>query len=141
MVRNKRFREDLLHRLNTFTITIPPLRESREDIFELAHNYLANFNREYDKKNVIRVEGMTALQNYSFPGNVRELVNIMREAVVMCDNQAIDRFIIKKLNKAPTMEPDFAQGFSVDVPFSLEHELDCLAKIFGAGGKKMQVDS
>jgi PAS domain S-box-containing protein len=128
LVKNKQFREDLFHRLNTFTITIPPLRESHEDIFELAHNYLANFNRKYDKKNVIRAEGMAALQNYSFSGNVRELVNIMREAVVMCDNRAIDQFIINKLSKAHTSLPEFGDDPSTDVPFSLEERLDTLEK-------------
>jgi len=105
LVKIKKFREDLLHRLNTFTVTIPPLKERQEDVFELVHNYLADFNRKYGKKNVIRAEGMAALQKYSFPGNVRELVNIVREAVVMCDNRAIDQFIIAKLNKVQGKSP------------------------------------
>jgi len=105
LVKIKKFREDLLHRLNTFTVTIPPLKERQEDVFELVHNYLADFNRKYGKKNVIRAVGMAALQKYSFPGNVRELVNIVREAVVMCDNRAIDQFIIAKLNKVQGKSP------------------------------------
>jgi DNA-binding NtrC family response regulator len=92
MVKDKQFRQDLFHRLNTFTIGIPALRERPEDIFTLTHNYLASFNRKYKKKNVIQAKGMTALQNYPFPGNVRELVNIIREAVVMCDNHAIAKY-------------------------------------------------
>ena len=131
LVKNRRFREDLFHRLNTFTITIPPLRESHEDIFELVQNYLANFNRKYNKKNVIRAEGMAALQSYSFPGNARELVNIMREAVVMCDNRAVDQFIIAKLSKERAEVPDIGDG-----PFSLEDRLNALEKRLLAGAAR-----
>ncbi|MBI5581106.1 MAG: sigma 54-interacting transcriptional regulator [Deltaproteobacteria bacterium] len=128
LVKNKQFRQDLFHRLNTFTIKISPLRERQEDIFALTHNYLASFNRKYKKKNVIRAEGMTALQNYPFPGNVRELVNILREAVVMCDNRAIDQFIIAKLRNAQAEQPGTEESPSINMPFSLEDRLNALEK-------------
>lgn len=127
LVKVKRFREDLFHRLNTFTVAIPPLRDRPEDVFELAHNYLAEFNRKYDKRNVIGAEGMSALQRYSFPGNVRELVNIVREAVVMCDNRAIDRFIITKLNKARADGSD-SESCSEARAFSLEDRLSSVER-------------
>jgi PAS domain S-box-containing protein len=126
LVTNKQFRKDLYHRLNSFTIKIPPLRERREDIFALAHNYLSAFNRKYKKKNVILAEGMTALQSYPFPGNVRELVNILREAVVMCDNNAIDPFVITKLQNAPSELQDICEASSAS--FSLEDRLNNLEK-------------
>jgi transcriptional regulator with PAS, ATPase and Fis domain len=128
LVKNKQFRHDLFHRLNTFTIKIPPLRDRQEDIFELTQNSLASFNRKYKKKNVIRAEGMTALQNYPFPGNVRELVNILREAVVMCDNRAIDQFVMSKLKNAQAQLPDISESPSIDMPFSLEDRLDAWEK-------------
>ncbi len=128
MVKNKLFRQDLFHRLNTFTVEIPPLRKRREDIFELTHNYLATFNRKYKKKNVIRAEGMAALQNYYFPGNVRELVNMLRESAVICDNHAIDRFIISKLERAEGELPDTDSSPSFDLPFSLEEKLNTYEK-------------
>ena len=136
LVKNKQFREDLFHRLNTFTITIPPLRKRHEDIFELVHHCLANFNRKYNKKNVIRAEGMTALQSHSFPGNVRELVNIIREAVVMCDNRSIDQFIISKLGKARADLPDFGETSPIDGAFSLEDRLNALEKHLFASAAK-----
>jgi PAS domain S-box-containing protein len=128
LVKNKQFRHDLFHRLNTFTIKIPALRERQEDIFELTHNYLASFNRKYKKKNVVGAEGMAALQNYPFPGNVRELVNILREAVVMCDNRAIDQFIISKLQKPHAEVTDIGESPSKDAPFSLADRLGTLEK-------------
>ena len=121
LVRNKQFRHDLFHRLNTFTIKVPPLRDRREDIFALTQTYLSTFNRKYKKKNVIHAEGLTALQNHPFPGNVRELVNIIQEAVVMCDNQAIDRFITAKLQNTNS-EPNDAENSSE--PFSLEEQIN-----------------
>lgn len=126
LVKNKQFRQDLFHRLNTFTIQIPPLRERKEDIFALAHTYLSTFNRKYKKKNVILAEGMTAFQNHPFPGNVRELVNILREAVVMCDNHAVDQFIIAKLQNVQLELQDDNEGAST--PFSLEGRVDQFEK-------------
>ena len=128
LVRNKSFRQDLFHRLNTFTITIPPLRERPEDIFVLTRNYMANFNRTYKKKNAIGAKGMSALQNYPFPGNVRELVNILREAAVMCDEGAIDKFVDWKLQKSRSEQPERDEGPVPGVPFSLEERLDALEK-------------
>jgi PAS domain S-box-containing protein len=126
LVKNKQFRQDLFHRLNTFTIQIPPLRERQEDIFALVHAYLSAFNRKYKKKNVILAEGMTALQNYPFPGNVRELVNILREAVVMCDNHAVDQFIIAKLQNVQFEPQD--DNESASTPFGLEDRVDQFEK-------------
>lgn len=128
LVRSKQFREDLFHRLNTFTVKVPPLRKRHEDIFELVHKYLAEFNRKYNKRNVIRAEGMTALQNHTFPGNVRELVNILREAVVMCDDLAIDQFVISKLGKVQTEPPAIDENPLSDTSFSLEDRLNTLEK-------------
>lgn len=126
LVKTKQFRQDLFHRLNTFTIRIPPLRERREDIFALTHTYLSAFNRKYKKKNVILAGGMTALQKYPFPGNVRELVNILREAAVMCDNHAVDQFIIAKLQNTHCEMQEGDE--SVSTPFSLEDRVDQFEK-------------
>jgi transcriptional regulator with PAS, ATPase and Fis domain len=122
MVKNKQFRQDLFHRLNTFTIVIPPLRERQEDIFALTNHFLTVFNRKYKKKNVIHAKGMTILQNHPFPGNVRELMNILRETVVMCDNRAIDEFIISKLDNAQTELQNSYDNFSI--PLSIKDRIN-----------------
>ncbi len=83
-----RFREDLYYRLNVVTIYLPPLRERREDIPELAYYFLKIYNEE-NVRNVQRIApaALQALQNYSWPGNVRELQNYIERAVVLapCD--------------------------------------------------------
>ncbi len=85
MVREKKFRLDLLHRLNTVHIHIPPLRERREDIKPLlmhfAQEYAVRFNKPDFK---ITKEVIDALMKYDFPGNVRELKNMTERAFILC---------------------------------------------------------
>jgi DNA-binding NtrC family response regulator len=78
------FREDLYYRLNVVPIYIPPLRERREDIPELANFFLGVYNAENDRY-VTRIDrkALEALQDYRWPGNVRELQNVIERAVVM----------------------------------------------------------
>ena len=81
------FREDLYYRLNVFSITIPPLRQRREDIRELAGYFLEKFSRRFAKPvTAIDEQALQALMNYSWPGNVRELENIMERAVILCES-------------------------------------------------------
>jgi len=90
LVREKRFREDLYYRLNVITITVPPLRERREDIPLLAHHFL----RVYAAKNNRRLEtfndeALGRLEAYAWPGNVRELENAVERAVVLARGSVI----------------------------------------------------
>jgi two-component system response regulator HydG len=91
MVREKRFREDLFYRLNVITITVPPLRDRREDIPMLAQHFV----RIYAAKNNRRLEGVSdeavrQLEAYSWPGNVRELENVVERAVVLARGGRIE---------------------------------------------------
>src|SRR5216117_3655938 len=91
MVRDRRFREDLFYRLNVITITVPPLRERREDIRVLAEHFL----RLYAAKNNRRLDGFSddalrRLEGYSWPGNVRELENVIERGVVLARGSLID---------------------------------------------------
>jgi NtrC-family two-component system response regulator AlgB len=83
-VKEGRFREDLLYRLNTFELTVPPLRERREDIGPLAHQFVAFFGRAA-RRGAIELEpaAETALQSYDWPGNLRELRNAIERAVIL----------------------------------------------------------
>lgn len=81
-VKEGRFREDLLYRLNVITIEIPPLRERKEDIPLLANNFLVNKLRTRVKK-TISPEAMEVLKSYSWPGNVRELENVLERAAIL----------------------------------------------------------
>jgi DNA-binding NtrC family response regulator len=83
-VKAGRFRLDLFHRLNEFTIHIPPLRERKQDVLHLAQRFLAETNLEL-KKNVrgFSEEAVASLLNYPWPGNVRELRNVVRRATLL----------------------------------------------------------
>ena len=84
-----RFREDLLYRLNTVVIQVPPLRERREDIEPLAAHYLAHYSARYRKPLVGFDEAArTALLSHRWPGNVRELAHSIERAVLMADPSA-----------------------------------------------------
>ena len=78
------FREDLFFRLGAFVITVPPLRDRREDIPALVHDFVPRaairVNKEVD---AVSVEAMAALMNYSWPGNVRELEHAIERAVIV----------------------------------------------------------
>ncbi|HQN18259.1 MAG TPA: sigma-54 dependent transcriptional regulator, partial [Syntrophobacteraceae bacterium] len=85
-----RFRDDLLYRLNLYTIVVPPLRDRKDDIPLIAEFYLKKLSRAYGRR-ISQISGgaMVALLEYNWPGNVRELVNVLERAVITCRNSAI----------------------------------------------------
>ncbi|WP_317855285.1 sigma-54 interaction domain-containing protein [Chakrabartyella piscis] len=85
MIAAGKFREDLFHRLNTFQITIPPLRKRREDIPVLVAYYLERFNERYKKNASCSEEVLQAFLRYKWSGNVRELSNTIERGVIMAD--------------------------------------------------------
>jgi DNA-binding NtrC family response regulator len=89
-IRNGRLREDLYYRLNTFTLSIPPLRERTEDILELAQLFLHRFCAKMNKPQLtIQSEAYEALLRYHWPGNVRQLQNVIERAVVLTQGSMI----------------------------------------------------
>lgn len=90
MVSDGRFREDLYYRLNVFSVTVPPLRERREDIPLLLDHFLKKFAQSMNKSvNGFSPAAMDLLVAYDWPGNVRELQNAMERAVLVCTGQEI----------------------------------------------------
>ena len=87
-VKNGKFREDLYFRLNVITLSLPPLRDKREDIPVLIDHFLDNFCRNRQKK-ILLPEVMTAMSQYHWPGNVRELKNTIERLVVMTEGDSI----------------------------------------------------
>ena len=83
-VKEKHFREDLFYRLNVIQIKLPPLRDRREDIQILANHFLKKYSQELSK-NILKIspEALQILMNYEYPGNVRELQNIIERAVAL----------------------------------------------------------
>jgi formate hydrogenlyase transcriptional activator len=84
-VRKGRFRQDLYYRLNIFPITVPPLRQRKEDIPLLVQAFIEQYSRRLGKQiTSIQKETMQALQDYPWPGNVRELESVIERAVILC---------------------------------------------------------
>jgi transcriptional regulator with PAS, ATPase and Fis domain len=85
-------REDLLYRLNVITIKLPPLRGHRDDIPLLAQHMIDDMSRRHNKTaRLISTEAMEALLDYHWPGNIRELRNVIERAVVICEGEQIEK--------------------------------------------------
>ncbi|MFX0561440.1 sigma 54-interacting transcriptional regulator [Tepidibacillus infernus] len=89
MVKEGKFREDLFYRLNVVPITIPSLRERKEDIPLLVQHYLTKFNKKYEMHKQISLNALEKLVQYRWPGNIRELVNIIERLVVTVNDSEI----------------------------------------------------
>ncbi|MFQ5628201.1 MAG: sigma-54-dependent transcriptional regulator [bacterium] len=90
MVANREFRQDLLYRINTVEIYLPPLRERQEDIPLLVEHFFAVYAKKYSKPNKrINIAALKKLQKYHWPGNVREIQHAIERAVILSDSQVI----------------------------------------------------
>jgi DNA-binding NtrC family response regulator len=108
-VKEGRFREDLYYRLNVIEISMPPLRERRDDIAVLIKHYMAIYAKEAGKNiKDIDYEAMQAMLGYDWPGNIRELGNTIERAVVLADSDTVtihdlpDKFRTLDLEGVPT---------------------------------------
>ncbi len=109
-VKQGRFREDLYYRLNVFPIGVPSLRRRREDIPDLSRRFLARFAAEEGRQiRGISSEAIALLQGYDWPGNVRQLENVIFRAVVLCDGPELT------VADFPQIAAQ-VQGFDVRVP-------------------------
>jgi transcriptional regulator with GAF, ATPase, and Fis domain len=85
MVRDGRFRDDLYYRLNVFPIVLPPLRERLEDLPLLADHFLRTYRRKNQREiKALAPEALQAMQGYAWPGNIRELENVIERGVIVC---------------------------------------------------------
>ncbi|OQW93954.1 MAG: sigma-54-dependent Fis family transcriptional regulator [Beggiatoa sp. IS2] len=93
LVRKNKFRQDLFYRLNVIELTVPPLRERIEDVPLLVNRILSRFNFNEDtqkEKPTLSDVALNSLKRYYFPGNVRELENILERAIALCENNRIE---------------------------------------------------
>jgi transcriptional regulator with PAS, ATPase and Fis domain len=90
MVKEGKFREDLYFRLNVFPITVPPLRQRRDDIVPLILYFLDIFSHKYGTKKKLTTEALNALVAYDWPGNVRELRNLLERLMVIVEDTYIE---------------------------------------------------
>ncbi|RYZ76271.1 MAG: sigma-54-dependent Fis family transcriptional regulator, partial [Proteobacteria bacterium] len=133
-----RFRLDLYYRLYVFPILLAPLRERKADIIPIAEHYLVNFAEVNNK----RIEGFSesarqALTDYPWPGNVRQLINLIERSVLLCERNIIEHVVLPvfKQNTLVTAEVKTIKSINDN---ERDHILDALAKcnwkIYGPGG-------
>jgi DNA-binding NtrC family response regulator len=116
-IREKLFREDLYYRLNVIQFELPPLRERKEDIALLSRHFLAQY-AAVNRKTVtdISSEAMQLLMAYEFPGNVRELENIMERGVIFCRGHSLSVADLQ-LESVPAAAPLLSEGQTAETPF------------------------
>src|SRR5262252_1235154 len=103
-VKNGKLREDLYYRLNVFAIELPPLRQRKEDLPLLIQSFLADFNERNNKKvSAVDSSAMRMLEQYNWPGNVREVRNVIERAVILSNGEFIEP---KHLPPLVTDSPD-----------------------------------
>jgi DNA-binding NtrC family response regulator len=96
MVDNGKFREDLWYRLNVVRVLLPPLVERRGDVPLLAHYFLNRYNERYGQKTKLTESGLHVLENYSWPGNVRQLQHMMERLTILAPQNRIDEAAVRE---------------------------------------------
>lgn len=99
-MREKRFRQDLLYRLNAVTLHLPPLRERSEDIMPLARRFAERSKREGERAVSFSREAIQILENYNWPGNIRELENSIVRATALCDGIVRPEDLPERINNS-----------------------------------------
>ena len=119
-VRDGKLREDLFYRLNVFAITLPPLRDRKEDIPLLVQAFIKEFNQR-NQRSVLGVSdrAMQALEQYHWPGNVRELHNVIERATIVSKSDTIDLADLAPL-VAPTTRPKPSPGLALAAGTTVE---------------------
>jgi PAS domain S-box-containing protein len=107
--RRRKFRQDLFFRLNSFMMQIPPLRARPDDIFELVNHLLEKYNLQYALKRRISPGAIERIKSYPFPGNVRELKNMIKIAVMMSETDSLDDYILRNLKTSVLEQTDYGQ--------------------------------
>jgi formate hydrogenlyase transcriptional activator len=136
-IRNGRFREDLFYRLNVFPITIPPLRQRKEDIPLLVNHFVAKFNKKIGKKiETLTKNTLSMLEEYHWPGNVRELESVIERAVIISQGtslQITDRF--DTFQKADRRQ---AGPAGLDVKTIADLEYDHIRQVLQKTGRQIE---
>ena len=112
LIKEGKFREDLFYRLNVVNIQLPPLRERKEDISILISEFLKKYLKETDKTNLeFSKEALDLLMKYNYPGNIRELENIVHHSIVLSRNEIISTEDLPIGIKTPGSEKDLDSCF------------------------------
>jgi DNA-binding NtrC family response regulator len=126
-VKNGKFREDLFYRLNVFPITMPPLRQRKEDIPLLVNHFVNKFNHKIGKKiETVSKDTLNVLQEYHWPGNVRELESVIERAVIISRGTALQ--VLDRFDTFRKPEDDSGQEIKALVDLEHDHVLHVLQK-------------
>lgn len=132
-----RFRLDLYYRLNVFPLELPPLRDRKEDIEELAYYFLEKYALK-SKRNSIKIsaKALQQLQEYNWPGNIRELEHLIERSILLATGNEIDEFDL--LQDFPTAKTTTDNGILSMEDMEREHIMNalnlCNGKVYGTGG-------
>jgi transcriptional regulator with PAS, ATPase and Fis domain len=130
MVDDGKFREDLWFRLNVVRLTIPPLRERRNDVPLLTHYFLNKYNSRYNRNVKLTESGLKALKDFTWPGNIRQLQHLIERLTILAPYERIDAEALHDAISA--MEPGGAAGETL-----AETEADQIRRVLAAtGGNK-----
>jgi DNA-binding NtrC family response regulator len=131
-VKQKIFREDLYYRLKVISIELPPLRKRKEDIPLLVQHFINKYNEQHDKE--VKIKGihpdaLKCLENYDWPGNIRELENTIERAVVLETEDLIGvASLPEEIFQAPSSTDNLIPAMQGDDPVDLEKTLDNIEK-------------
>jgi formate hydrogenlyase transcriptional activator len=115
LVEEQKFRSDLYYRLNVFPVRVPPLRERREDIPLLVRHFVQQFSRRMNRSiETIPSETMKTLVRYDWPGNIRELQNVIERAVIVSTGTVLKVPLDDLTTRVPSAEPSNGSGASED---------------------------
>ncbi|WP_209121039.1 sigma-54-dependent Fis family transcriptional regulator [Alkalihalobacillus sp. BA299] len=111
MIQEKHFREDLYFRLNVLSINIPPLRERTEDIFVLLVHFLSKYNEKHQMQKSFSSAAIDLLLSYHWPGNIRELRNLVEQLMIISDEDIIDDSLVpSKIRTKSINQPDIPEA-------------------------------
>jgi PAS domain S-box-containing protein len=130
LTRQEHFRKDLFFRLNTFRIQIPPLRRRPDDVIRMTDYFLDLYNKEYQVQRRISPEAKLKLQAYKFPGNVRELQNIIKNAVVLSEMDLLDEIFADNIGVAQKKTAAEQRSIAdLQYPMRLQDQLESVEEI------------
>ena len=130
LVEEGKFREDLWFRLNVVRLTLPPLRERRNDVPLLTHYFLNKYNSRYNRNVKLTESGLKALRDFTWPGNIRQLQHLIERLTILAPNERLDEESVQDAIAA--MEPGGASGETL-----AETEADQIRRVLAAtGGNK-----
>jgi len=139
------FREDLFYRLNVFPIEIPPLRQRREDIPMLVQYFIDRYARELGKNiRTASKETLGLFQSYTWPGNIRELRNVIERSIIVCDTESFsvdESWLSRQPQRAqPTSQLELSQRLAAEEKQAIEAALtESGGRVFGPLGAAVRL--